>query len=379
MNFSIEQKDLAALTNLVYRAASNKNAIPVLAGLLISVDPETGLTITATDMEIGMRVSTRNVDVVQPGVILVNALYFNNFIKSLPAIRINLQYDTETSKLNVIYGRSTGFINTYRDFEYPNLPIDKMEDRFTIPQSALKEALKKTAFAAAVTHFRQVFTGILFDVKSSGQLKIVASDTHRLAYFNYDMEKPVKEDFKFIIPQRTANEILRVLDDSDEPFKIAFNENNVVFHRDGFLLMSRLIEGQYPVYEQVIPQSFSTFVNIKTHTLGEILERARTMPGDDSLKMQYIQLTVANNELKINAYSELMGELDERVEEVTIEGEEDQKISFNTNYFLDAVRVLQTESENLQMKLSGALGPAMIKNPADDNYIYVLVPLRTSN
>lgn len=379
MNFSIEQKELASLTNLVYRAASNKNAIPVLAGLLLTLDPDKGLTITATDMELGMRVSTNNVEIIQPGSVLVNSLYFHNFIKSLPAIRINLQYDEETAKLNVVYGRSTGFINTYRDFEYPNLPIDNMEDRITIPQSALKEALRKTVFAAAVTHFRQVFTGILFDIKSSGQLKVVASDTHRLAYFNYDMEKPSKEDFKFIIPQRTANEILRVLDDSDEPFKIAFNENNVVFHREGFLLMSRLIEGQYPVFEQVIPQSFSTFINIKSQTLAEILERARTMPGDDSLKMQYIQLTAANNELKINAYSELMGELDERVEEVSIEGEQEQKISFNTNYFLDAVRVLQAESEDIQLNLSGALGPAMIKNPADEKYLYVLVPLRTSN
>jgi len=193
------------------------------------------------------------------------------------------------------------------------------------------------------------------------------------------MEQAISEDIKFIIPQRTANEILRVLDESDEPFKIAFNENNVVFYREGFLLMSRLIEGQYPVYEQVIPQSFSTFINIKTSTLGEILERARTMPGDDSLKMQYIQLTVANNELRINAYSELMGELDERVEEVDIEGEQDQKISLNTNYFLDAVRVMQTESEDIQLKLSGTLGPAMIQNPANEKYIYILVPLRTSN
>jgi len=103
------------------------------------------------------------------------------------------------------------------------------------------------------------------------------------------------------------------------------------------------------------------------------------MPGDDSLKMQYIQLTVANNELRINAYSELMGELDERVEEVDIEGEQDQKISFNTNYFLDAVRVMQTESEDIQLKLSGTLGPAMIQNPANEKYIYILVPLRTSN
>lgn len=379
MNFSIEQKDLASLTTLVFRAASNKNAIPVLAGLLLNVSPENELTITATDMEIGMKVSTSNVDVVQAGSVLVNAVYFNNFIKSLPSMRINLQYDQETAKLNVIYGRSAGFINTYRDYEYPNLPIDKMEDRITLPQAALKEALRKTAFAAAVTHFRQVFTGILFDVKASGQLKVVASDTHRLAYFNYNMEQPAKEDFKFIIPQRTANELLRVLDDSEEPFNIAFNDNNVVFHRDGFLLMSRLIEGQYPVYEQVIPASFSTFINIKTHILGEILERARTMPGDDSLKMQYIQLTINNNELKINAYSELMGELDERVEEVSIEGEQDQKISFNTNYFLDAVRVLQAESEDILLKLSGALGPAMIKNPEDEKYIYILVPLRTSN
>jgi len=378
MNISIDQKQLSEITSLVYRAAASKSTIPALSGVLMEAGFDFGLRLTATDMEIGMQVSTSNVEIIEAGTLLVNASYFYNLIKSLPDSKIGLKHDKEKARLIINYGRSAGHINTYSEYEYPSLPIKELQPKISLPQNVLREALRKTSPAAAISHFRQVFTGVLFDLVEGNKLKVIASDTHRLACFEFDYEQETTP-FRFLIPLRTANELARVIEESDEIIDIACQDNNVVFYREGFLLYSRLIEGQYPAYEQVIPASFSSEVTIKTSILAEILERARTMPRDESLKIQYIQMSINQEEVSFYASSEKMGELDEKVEKAAIKGETEMKITFNTNYLLDAVRILQNECEEIVIKLSGPLGAAMIINPNNEKYVYILVPLRTSN
>ncbi|MGI5920330.1 MAG: DNA polymerase III subunit beta [Syntrophomonadaceae bacterium] len=379
MNFTIDKKELSALTTMVHRAASNKNTIPVLSGMLLEVSNDRGLTMTATDMEIGIQATTKNVDIIDEGSVLVNAYYFTDFIKLLPDSPISIKLDQESSKLNITYGRSSGSINTYLQQEYPNLPIDSMSYNFSIGQDILREALRKTSLAVATSHFRQVFTGVLFDLNDTNTLKVVASDTHRLAFFSHPMKQPPKEPLRFIIPLRTVNELTRLLEDSPDKIDIAFTENNVIFYNNQFLLLSRLIEGQYPNYEQVIPSSFNTHATIDTRILIQSMERARTMPMDSKVKFQHFKLSFCDNEAIINAYSEIMGEIEEHIEDITIDGDTSINIAFNTNYFLEAVKLLAPECSQISVSFSGSLGPAMIKNPEKDDYIYILVPLRTTN
>lgn len=379
MKFVIEKKELSTISSLVYRAASNKNAIPILSGILIQVSKDKGLTLTATDMDIGIIASTQNIEILDEGKALVNAHYFADFIKLLPDGPVIIELNMETSKLNINYGRSSGFINIYRDFEYPHLPLEGMEQKMVIPQAVLREALRKTSFAAAVNHFRQVFTGVLFDLEEDMQLKIIASDTHRLAYYKYQLENDQIDPLNFIIPIRTVNELLRVLNEEEEAINISFCENNVIFHKNNFVLLSRLIDGTYPNYRQVIPSTSASSVLIRSNSILNALERAKTMPTDDKLKIQHVQLKFNESEVVINAYSEIMGELEEVIEDVQIEGEKEVKIAFNTNYFLDIAKIMQLECKNMEINLSGAIGPAIIKNPDNDNYLYVLVPLRTGN
>ncbi len=377
MEFKIEKKELSALTTLVYRAASNKHTIPVLSGLFIEVSSTNGLVMTATDMEIGIKASTAQVEVIEAGSVLVNAYYFADFIKLLPDTTIIVKINPEKSRLNITYGRSSGYINIYSEHEYPSLPVSKMEDKFSIPQVILKEALRKTHFAAAGTHFRQVFTGVLFDILPQGELRIVASDTHRLALYTYTLPNVNLEPFNFIIPDRTVNELLRLLEDNEILINIAFSDNNVIFYFDDFILLSRLIDGQYPNYENVIPKSFNTLAKLKTNDLLTTLERAKVMPTDSKVKIPYVKFEFNEFEAIVYTYSEAMGEIEEVIENIDIEGEPELKISFNTTYILDIAKIFNSECEEIIINLSGALSPAIIKNPAKDNYIYVLVPLRT--
>ncbi|MEA1961536.1 MAG: DNA polymerase III subunit beta [Bacillota bacterium] len=379
MKFTIEKRELSSLTTTVHRAASNKNTIPVLSGLLLQLDKEKGLTMTATDMEIGIKASTQNVEILQEGQVLVNANYFADFIKLLPDTLISLELNHETSKLNISYGRSSGNINIYSDQEYPGLPINKIDHIFYMSQKILKEALKKTVFAAAVNHFRQVFTGVVFDILENNIIKIVASDTHRMAYYSYTLDQEEIEPFKFVIPIRTVNELLRFLDDTNEPINIALSSNNVLFYKDEFIFLSRLIEGQYPNYEQVIPANLITTVHLKTNTLANALERAKIMPTDDKFKIQHVQFSFDGEEACLHSYSEAMGEISEVIEDIELEGDKEVKIAFNTNYFLDVIKIFAQECDTVSIQLSGPMGPAIIKNPEKEQYLYVLVPLRTNN
>jgi len=364
---------------MVHRAASTKNTIPVLSGLLIEVSNEKGLVMTATDMEIGIKASTKNVEIIKEGTVLVNAHYFSDFIKLLPDSQIQIELNQDKAKLNISYGRSSGFINIYSDYEYPDLPLEKLEYKISVPQKVLREAFRKTSFAAAMTHFRQVFTGVLFDLKEDGILRIVASDTHRLAHYTFKTESKNTSAISFIVPTRSINELMRIIDDNDDLIDISFSENNIIFSNPDFILLSRIIDGQYPNYEQVIPKSSSSVLLINAKVLSNTLERAKIMPTDDKTKIQHVQFIFSENEAKVESFSEIMGEIQEVIEDLAIEGEKDFKIAFNTNYFLDIVKILNDECEQIRIELSGSLGPVKIVNPAAGNYLYVLVPLRTSN
>lgn len=378
MKFRIEKKEISTLTTMVHRAASNKNTIPILSGLLMDISQEKGLTMTATDMEIGIRASTKNIDISEEGSVLVNANYLSDFIKLLPDGLIEIELNKDISKLVISYGRSKTKMNIYQSEDYPELPVKKVEQTLCIPQNLLKEGLKKTSFAAAPNHFRQVFTGVLFDISPEGILKIVASDTHRLAYFHCQVKTEIKGNNKFVIPIRTVNELMRLLDDNEDSINLAVSENNVVFFKEDMLLFSRLIEGQYPNYETVIPGSFSSKIEVKTSILAASLGRAKIMPTDDKFQIPHVQFSIGDNEVFINTYSENMGEISEVIDDLEIEGEKDLKIAFNTNYFLDAVKVFENECEKISLNLSGSLSPALVKNSEKQNYLYVLVPMRTN-
>ena len=200
-----------------------------------------------------------------------------------------------------------------------------------------------------------------------------------MACFSYTFDGAETEPFSFIIPTRSVNELLRILDDNDEVITIAFTENNVIFAKDNFMLLSRLIEGQYPNYDLVIPSSFNTSLTVNTEVLANTLERARTMPTDDKLKIQHVRFNINDKEILVNAYSEMMGEIEEVIEDIKLSGDNDVQIAFNTNYFLDVIKVFTGECEEIDMHLSGALSPTLIQNPKKDNYLYVLVPLRTTS
>jgi len=376
MKFTIEKTELFTLTSVAQKAAAARDTVPILSGVLIEADLEKGLIFTATDLEAGIQTITTKVEILEPGKALVNARYFADLVRYLPDGEVMVTYNEEKAKLTVQYKKSKTDLNTYSYQDFPLLALEKTVPYVNVEQGVLRDALKKTSFAAAATHFRQVFTGTLFDCQAN-KMVLVASDTHRLACKILALEEEVSEPKQFIIPSRTVTELMRLLDDNDEPVQIGFIDNNIVFKVGNTHFTSRLLEGQYPGYQQVIPQNFISTVNIDPAVLVDVLERAVLMPTDDKT-IKKVQMVFGKEEIVVTSYSEKMGELKELIEGHELSGQEDLKIAFNTRYMLDVFKMLQAETDKIVIQLTGSLSPALVTAPEVSDYKYVLVPLRTA-
>lgn len=381
MKFNIEKKELSAITTLISRAASSaqgKNTISVLSGILIETKDNI-LTMSATNTEIGMIVKSNEATIEEEGKILVNASLFSSFIKTLPDMIITIEMDEKRNKLKITYGKSFGYLNLYSEESYPSFPNVPEVPLFTIPKYKLREGLNKTVFATAIQHFRPIFTGVLFNLKENGILDIVASDTHRMACFtgNDEINAPKNEITNFIIPKKAVDELLRVIDFGEEEVSVFINQNNVIFKYENFLMFSRTIDGEYPNYANVIPAKFMTELLIDTSIIYTALERSRTMPADEKFKIPNITLNLSENGITVETFSEASGEIKEYLENIEVSGDINYKICFNTDYFLQITKCLANESEKIKICLSGSLGSAKILNPDKENYVYILVPLRS--
>lgn len=338
---------------------------------------EDRLILQATDLDMGIKKVVQPINVVQEGSALVNAKYFADLIRYLSDDEVTISLDETSSKLNILNGQSSSFLNLYNPDDFPEMPFNNVTLIKSMPQSLLKNFIKKTVIAAAVTHFKPVFTGILFDF-SSDFFTMVASDTHRLAIIKSDQIKSENMEKQYIIPVRILNDIARVLEDSDSEINIGLADNHIIFYTPDheFSCSSRLIEGQYPNYVQVIPRDYINTFSVDSERLTQSLERAALLPFDPKL-IQYVKMNFTPDQLVISAYSEKMGEMTEIITDLECQTDQAVEVNFNTRYLLDVVKLLTSETKTIQIGLSGPLSPAVIKNPNDDNYTYVLVPLRT--
>lgn len=376
MKFSVNKNLLSQAASIVQRAASTKDTIPALSGMLITAEKDR-LILQGTDLDIGIKKIIFPADIVSEGSALVNAKYFSDLVRYLSEEEVTISLDETNNKLNVYNGFSSSYLNLYNPDDFPEMPLNKVTHISTIPQLVLKNFIRKTVIAAAVTHFKPVFTGILFDF-SGDSLTMVASDTHRLAVIRSEQIKSEQLPGQYIIPVRIVSDIARILEDGDSEINIGLAENHIVFYttEQDLSCSSRLIEGQYPNYIQVIPKNFVNTFLVNSSLLTQSLERTSLMPFDQKM-IQYVKMNFEPEQLVISAFSEKMGEMTEIIKEVEAESKQAVELNFNTRYLLDAVKLLSQENKNIQISLSGPLGPAVIRNPEDDNYTYVLVPLRT--
>lgn len=370
VKLSVMQENLARGLQVVSRAVSSRSTLPVLANVLLRTE-DAGLKLTATNLEIGITSWVAG-KIDTEGSLTVPARLFNDLVGGLPAgERIELESDGANT-LRIKAGRYQTQLRGIEAEEFPVIPSPGERPTTRVSQRELRRALSEVVFAAATDEARPILTGVLTRL-SGDRLTLAAADNYRIAVRGLPILDPV-EDTSLVVPARSYAELMRVLTDSDDPVDImlASSKSQVLFHVGDVDIVSRLIDGQFPNYQQVLPTS---------HTTRAVVER------DDLLKAVRLSAMIASSaanvvrmrlgdegvdSINIAAAADV-GEAQGDVE-AAVEGESVQ-IAFNARYLQEALQNL--DYDQLALEFSGALSPGVIKPTTDDDYVHVIMPVRT--
>lgn len=370
MKFLVEQNELLGGLQIVQRAISSRSTLPILSGIYLSCEHNL-LRLRATDLEIGIECTIPVTSEIE-GETVLPARYFVEIIKKLPNIPITIE-KSDSNLITIKYGSSEVQLNPFNPEEFPQLPKVEKIHSITVNADLFINAIKQVSIAASHDISRPIFTGILLEVDQGNILKLIATDTHRLAYREIMLSNTSVDNFSCIIPSRTLGEIGKIFWSEDNLIEISFAENQVLFKVDSTMLISRLIEGQFPNYNQVIPNNYSSRVRILTKDLLNSTERASLLARDEfKNRSNVIKLNISGNNLTITSQSAEIGNLHEELQ-IYLEGEP-AEIAFNARYLIDVLKVIDQEEINLD--LTGSLSPGIIR-PADDKHVLFLVlPIR---
>jgi len=378
MKITCLQENLSRGLAVVGRAVANRATLPVIHNVLLNVD-QSMLKLSATNLEIAMTTWV-GAKIEEEGSITVPARLLSEFVNSLPNDPINLQLDEGSGLLEISSGSSKAHINITDASEFP--PIPTVDDGIAaeVDPFVLRSAITRVAFAAATEESRPVLTGVELKLDGS-KFTMAAADGFRLAVHHGALLKPVPEEMSVIIPARTMNELNRLISDREEPVEILMTpaKGQVMFRirgGDTVEIVSQLLQGTFPNYEQLIPQSYTTRAVMDLPT---VLRAARTASifardGSNIIRM-HLMPAEADTEppkVEISARSEEVGDNEDTVDLDEIEGEEG-KIAFNSRYLLDVLSVL--ERGKIALETTTSSSPGVFKPTDSDDYIHVVMPM----
>ena len=375
MKLSCLQENLSRGLAMVGRAVATRSTLPITQNVLLTTD-QSMLKLSATNLEISITTWVGGM-IEEEGSITVPARLLSEFVNSLPSDRIDLELMPGTGVLQLKCGRAEARINGADASEFP--PIPSIEDGVgaQIDQQVLKSAISRVAFAAATEESRPVLTGV--EVRFQGdKFTLAAADGFRLAVQHGTLATPVEQEIEVIIPARTLVELSRLLGDQSEAVEILMTptKGQVLFRLPGVELVSQLLQGSFPNYDQLIPQSYQTRAIFDLQSLLRATRTAAIFARDGS---QIIRVQVipdedgqSNGKALISARSEEVGDNQDEVDADSIEGDE-AKIAFNSRYLQEVLSVL--ERGKVALETTTPSSPGVFKPVDSDDYIHVVMPM----
>lgn len=364
MKVICSRKDLFEGVQTAARAVSSRSSLPILGHLLIRTQ-EDKISIAATDLEIGIECLTP-ATIEEAGSLTAPARVFSEILSTLPDSDVVLTVD-EGNRVTLKCGTSDYQILGLPQEEFPMLPEVKDDISFTIDAGVLKSAVQRTIFAVSQDESRASLTGVLFLLEDGG-LRMVSTDTHRLSLVDCTPTGS-KGEATAIIPGRALNELQRVVEPTEEPVSVSVSQSQILFNVDGTVLVSRLIEGQFPNFQKVIPQEHEKTLTVPTEQLLQSVRRAAIVAREDANR---IVLRTTDSKLTVTAASNTVGSAYEEVD--VVRDGDDVEMAFSSRYLLDFLGVIETEA--VEMLLTGNLSPALLKPQGDESYHYVLMPMQ---
>ena len=370
MKINTTKDELLRGIQTVQNAVSNKNTLPILSHILLEAK-KSGIFLTATDLEIGISMKVPG-EVIEEGAITVPARKFSEIIKEFPSQQPVYIAVKKAQSINIECGKSYFRLVGLLKDDFPQLPDlqslpAKEMDMVKIPQKSLKNMIQLTSFAMSHDETRYVLNGILFNFKEKS-LKLVATDGRRLAVIENEIS--VTGNFKkdVILPMKTIQELNRNLTEEGEVV-FYFKQNQLQINIGSVNITSRLIEGEYPNYDQVIPKKIKEELKLGTQDFLQATRRASILTNQDS---QSIKINLIKDRMIITKNTPDLGEVREEIE-VSYKGSE-LTIGFNPIFLIDVLKNI--EDENIHFGFTDPEKPAVIKS--GENYTYIVLPMQVN-
>lgn len=371
MRLVIERSELLRALGHVTSVVERRTTIPILSNVMLRA-ADNGLQLKATDLEREV-VETAPAEVTQPGATTVPAHMLHDIVRKLPdGTEVEIVRDAERERLTIRAGQSRFALQTLAADDFPDLAAGEMTHNFDIRAKDLKTLIEKTRFAISTEETRYYLNGIYLHPAQRGNdqtLRAVATDGHRLAQFDLERPKGCEGMPGIIVPRKTVHELHRLIEDSEAMISVGVSAAKVRFEIGPITLVSKLIDGSFPDYQRVIPQSNDKSLKVSNAQFMAAVDRVSTIASE---RGRAVKLSIAPDKLVLSVNNPDGGSA---TEELPVEYAANSfEIGFNARYLLDISG--QLESDTLQFMLADAGSPTMVKDGGDDSSLYVLMPMR---
>lgn len=365
MKFRIAKEAFLDGLQQVQHVVSSRTTLPILSNVLIEAS-EDGLRLTTTDLDVGVS-GTAQAEVSKPGATTLPVKRLVNIIRELPSAEIEVSVDSK-NVASIKSGPSFFKIIGLAAAEFPPLADFQEAKEYKIPQAIFRNGLKKTSYAISTDETRYVLNGIFTSFKE-GKLTLVATDGRRLAMVDHELEFPSSHEVDFIVPTKAVQELQRHLS-TEGDLMLKLSDNQVCFEIGSSIIVSKLIEGNYPNYRQVIPGESKERLTLSREQLLETTRRVSLLSSE---KSNSVKLTFGLNTVDVMANSPDIGEANETLE-VKYEGKE-FSIAFNPEFLMAPLKSL--EEDEIHLDLIDEMSPGVLRT--EDAFLYVLMPMRVTS
>lgn len=362
MQIQVAREPFLRALQLLQNIVEPRQTLPILANLLIEAR-NGGLLVSATDLEVGARI-TVPATVERPGGITLGARKLLELVRELPAQPISLTL-LENGWVQLVCGAAAFRLVGLAAEEYPPLEFDSAEGWLTVDGGRFRVMLARTSYAMSQDESRPFLNGIYLVVKQR-ELRVVATDGHRLAFSRLEVSSDA--EMSGIVPRKAVQEMSRVLGGGDD-VGLALRENQFFLRTPGFVLASKLVEGQFPNYEQVLPKAHPRHLVVTREPLIAALRRVSVVADD---RTRPVRLIAGPDTLRLTASSQELGDAEE-VLPAEFAGEE-LTIGFNARYFLEALTPMDVERVVLELK--DPLSPGVLRGATEEGHVCVIMPMR---
>ena len=370
MKITSAKSELVNALQIVSKAVASKPQTPILSGVYLRAEAGV-LELQATNYEIGM-ISRIPVEIAEPGQIAISGRYFQEVVRKLPGDSVTISFNREEKIVHISSNQANFTLLSMNASEFPTIKEMEGNLQFKIKDNVLRSLIKKTVFACSTDESRPVFTGCYLEVADT-KVTMAATNTHRLAV-KYETFDESIGNIKIIIPSRILQELLHnMTSEIPTDVTVTCTYNQISFSFENLYMTSRLIEGAFPDYHRVIPPEFATKITLNAAELNAAVDRVSLISraGDYNI----IKLEFANNQVHITSNNPDIGNAEETIP-ATIDGPE-LSIAFNAKYIMDVMKTI--DSETCQIKLNQPLSPAAIREADDEEFIYIVTPVRTAH